>query len=112
MQLLVNQLQESLLRTTSPISSAPALARIKNTTPDVLFWILFIGGMAAKGHDAYPWFVRHLVDLTVSLGLFEWEMAHKVLRGYFYTKEPEHPRGQALWEQVILTQLDGLLSTI
>ncbi|KAL3486506.1 hypothetical protein BJX62DRAFT_19252 [Aspergillus germanicus] len=112
MQLLVNHLQESLLSTTSPISSAPALAHIKNTAPDVLFWILFIGGMAAKGHDAYPWFVRQLVDLAASLGLYEWEMAREVLGGFFYTDQLEQPRGEPLWEQVILTQLDGLLSTI
>ncbi|KAL3456920.1 hypothetical protein BJX64DRAFT_269748 [Aspergillus heterothallicus] len=112
MQLLVNRLQASLLRTTSPTSPAPALAQIKNTAPDLLFWILFTGGMAAQGHDVHLWFVHQLVDLAPFLGLREWEMVRVVLGGFFYTDQPDQPRGEALWEQVVLTGLDGLLSTI
>lgn len=104
---LVKSLRDTLLCTISTTSPAPALAHIKNTAPDVLFWILFIGGMAAQGHSPHSWFVHQLVDLAASLELREWEEAREILGGFLYTDQPGQLRGEILWEQVLSTEPEG-----
>ncbi|KAL2829816.1 hypothetical protein BJY01DRAFT_254886 [Aspergillus pseudoustus] len=124
MAILVNTLRETLLymtgtnkststSTRSPAPApAPALVHLKTTAPDVLFWILFIGGMAARGHtDAhYSWFVDELVELAAFLNLRQWAIAREVLGGFFYT---DQAGGEELWEQIVsITGFDGYLFLI
>ncbi|KAL3458725.1 hypothetical protein BJX64DRAFT_301737 [Aspergillus heterothallicus] len=107
MHRLVNSLRTTLLGP-SDTNDAPAttptlaLTQLKRFAPDALFWILFIGGMAAKGHDNEQlWFVQHLADLATLLELREWEIAREVLGGFFYTDQSGQQRGEELWEQVV-----------
>lgn len=105
---LVKSLRDSLLCTISTTFSASALLHIKTTAPDVLFWILFIGGMAAQGHSPHLWFVHQLVDLAAILELRDWRAVRKLLGGYLYTDQTGQPRGgEMLWELVLLTELEG-----
>ncbi|PCG89516.1 Hypothetical protein PENO1_104160 [Penicillium occitanis (nom. inval.)] len=102
---LVKSLRDTLL---FPISTAsPALAHIKRTAPGVLFWILFIGGMAAQGHSPHSWFLHQLADLVASLQLREWGVARELLGGFLYTDQPGQLRGEMLWELILLTELEG-----
>lgn len=107
MQQMVNPLQQCLSSTT-PI---PILTPIKQTVPDVLFWILFIAGMASRGHDGHSWFVAQLVELTLYLGVRDWCAAREILGGFFYTDQPGQSGGEELWERVIQPEQLRLLST-
>jgi hypothetical protein len=107
MQYMVNSLRQSLLSTV-PI---PVLTHIKQTAPDVLFWILFIGSMASRGHDGHSWFVAQLVELTLHLGIHDWDAVREVLGGFFYTDQSGQLGGEELWEQVIRLEQLRLLST-
>ncbi|CEL03967.1 hypothetical protein ASPCAL05102 [Aspergillus calidoustus] len=122
MQRLVNSLRDVLLCPCPPSTrgsadpahgpaSAPTLtlSHINNSAPDVLLWILFIGAMAAQGHnsDTHAWFVHQLADLAAFLELREWEMAREALGGFFYTDQPGQLRGEELWKQVVSTRIYG-----
>jgi hypothetical protein len=122
MQRLVNSLRDVLLCPCTLSTSASAdpsnfpasaptltLARIKNSAPDVLLWILFIGAMAAQGHnaDTHAWFVHQLADVAAFLELREWETAREALGGFFNTDQPGRPRGEELWKQVVSTEIYG-----
>ncbi|KAL2817627.1 hypothetical protein BJX63DRAFT_419565 [Aspergillus granulosus] len=96
MQYMVDLLQKILLST----APAPILTYTKQTTPDVLFWIMFIGGMASWGQNAHSWFVAQLAELTLHLGIHDWKASREILGGFFYTDQPVHPGGEELWEQV------------
>ncbi|OOQ83664.1 hypothetical protein PEBR_35945 [Penicillium brasilianum] len=107
MQYMVNPLLQSL-SSTAPV---PTLERIKQGAPDVLFWILFIGGMASRGHEGHSWFVAQLVELTLELGIRDWFGAREILGGFFYSDQPGQSGGEELWEQVIWPEQLRLLST-
>lgn len=104
---LVRSLRDTLLCPVSTASPASALVHIKKAAPGVLFWILFIGGMAAQGHSPHSWFVHQLVDLAASLELREWRAARGLLGGFFYTDQPGQLRGEMLWELILLTELEA-----
>lgn len=107
MQQMVNPLQQCLSSTT-PI---PIMTQIKQTAPDVLFWILFIGGMASRGHDGHSWFIVQLVELTLYLGIRDWGAVREILGGFFYTDQPCQLGGEGFWEQVVRPEQLRLLST-
>ncbi|KAL3486981.1 hypothetical protein BJX62DRAFT_214426 [Aspergillus germanicus] len=98
MQYVTNSLQRSLL--CNRITASPVIEHIKVTAPDALFWILFIGGMAAQGHEAHSWFVDQVGDLARYLGIHDWPVARDVLAGFFYTDQPGEPGGDELWKQI------------
>jgi hypothetical protein len=110
-QCIVNALQRSLRCSptpTSPAAPAPTvLDHIKATAPDLLFWILFIGGMAAEGHDGYSWFVDRVAELARYLGLRDWGSAREVLCGFFYADQPGEPGGEELWRLVLTREHTG-----
>ncbi|KAL2861704.1 hypothetical protein BJX68DRAFT_10338 [Aspergillus pseudodeflectus] len=73
------------------------------TAPDLLFWILFIGGMASQGYSSHPWFVAHLADVARDLGLQEWESQVRPLVGeFFYTDRPGQTAAEDLWSELVL----------
>ncbi|KAL3495351.1 hypothetical protein BJX62DRAFT_233344 [Aspergillus germanicus] len=80
-----------------------ALARLRGDDPGLLFWILFIGGMASLGHEGHEWFVAQLAETAYeNLGIREWTEARQVLVGYFYTDQPGDSGGEDLWKEVHL----------
>lgn len=98
MKYVVRPLQENLLsNATAPIS---ILHSIKRTAPDVLFWMLFIGGVASRGYHEHSWFVAQLVELTFHQGICDWDAAQEILHGFFYMDHPGQPGGKELWEEV------------
>ncbi|OKO98051.1 hypothetical protein PENSUB_9631 [Penicillium subrubescens] len=107
MQYMVNPLRQNLLSAV-PI---PTLTHIKHKAPDVLFWMLFIGSMASRGHDGHWWFVAQLVELTLHLGIHDWGAAREILGGFFYTDQSGQLGGEELWEQVIRLEQLRLRST-
>ncbi|KAL2802261.1 hypothetical protein BJX63DRAFT_120268 [Aspergillus granulosus] len=92
MRYMVNSLQQILL----------LCKTIRQTAPDALFWILFIGGMASRGYNGHSWFVSQLAEISRYLALRDWATAREVLGGFFYTDQPDEPGGEELWDQVAL----------
>jgi hypothetical protein len=88
MRYIVDGLRQSLV---------PRLAYFKVTAPDLLFWILFIGGMASQGHVSHPWFMVNLRDLAE-----EWDKARLVLGEFFYTDQHGHKEAEDLWNKMLV----------
>ncbi|KAL4871243.1 hypothetical protein BDV12DRAFT_32769 [Aspergillus spectabilis] len=95
MQYMVEPLRQSLIS---------SLAHFKETAPNLLFWLLFIGGMASQGHKGHLWFVSHLTEIMQQLGIDEWERARSILGGFFYTDQPEETGGEDLWSEMLLKE--------
>ncbi|RHZ56138.1 uncharacterized protein CDV56_100127 [Aspergillus thermomutatus] len=95
MQFMVEALRRSL---------GPAYGHAQSTASDLLFWILFIGGMASQGYKCHPWFVSRLTELARRLDLIEWEKARETLGGFFYTDQPGERGAENLWNEVLLME--------
>ncbi|KAL2808317.1 hypothetical protein BJX63DRAFT_39051 [Aspergillus granulosus] len=77
------------------------LAYFQNTAPDLLFWVLFIGGMVSQGYRSHPWFVHHLADMAPLLGLVEWTGHVRPMLGeFFYTDKAGQTGAEDLWSEV------------
>ncbi|KAL3441113.1 hypothetical protein BJX65DRAFT_322609 [Aspergillus insuetus] len=95
MRCMVENFRQSLIAADMPF--------FQNTAPDLLFWILFIGGMASQGYASHPWFVAHLAELARDLGLQEWESQVRPLLGeFFYTDRPGQTAAEDLWSELVL----------
>ncbi|KAL3476610.1 hypothetical protein BJX99DRAFT_246796 [Aspergillus californicus] len=69
MQFIVEALKETVTDTTT------ILPHLSAASPDLLFWILFISGLASQGYKCHSWFVAHLIDTTRRMGLEDWGQA-------------------------------------
>ncbi|KAL2797951.1 hypothetical protein BJX66DRAFT_72505 [Aspergillus keveii] len=95
MRCMVENFRQSLI--------AADMSYFQRTAPDLLFWILFIGGMASQGYASHPWFVAHLAELARDLGLQEWEGQVRPLLGeFFYTDRPGQTAAEDLWSELVL----------
>jgi hypothetical protein len=92
MRYIVDHLRRSLI---------PRLAFLHATAPDLLLWILFIGSMASKNYESHPWFVDHLREIAVHLGLMEWNTVRSVLVEFFYADQPGYTRGEDIWNEAL-----------
>ncbi|KAJ0415649.1 hypothetical protein BJY00DRAFT_317587 [Aspergillus carlsbadensis] len=97
----MNHMVSNLKRTLHPIYS-----ELQATAPTLLFWILFIGGMASQGYRSHGWFVNGLIGLVKpgQLDLREWDEPKAILEGFFYTRQDwsgEQLEGD-LWNEVLL----------
>ncbi|KAL3462367.1 hypothetical protein BJX64DRAFT_288488 [Aspergillus heterothallicus] len=94
---MVTHLQHALI---------PLYKQIESTAPTLLFWILFVGGMASQGYKCHGWFVNGLIDLVKpeKLDLGEWEDAKSLLEGFFYTRQAwsGEELDADLWNEVLL----------
>ncbi|KAL3482845.1 hypothetical protein BJX62DRAFT_250226 [Aspergillus germanicus] len=80
-----------------------SLQSFKATAPDLLFWLLFIGGMASQGHSSHSWFVCHLAHVARILALEDWTTeVRPLLAEFFYTDRPAHTGAEDLWSEVTL----------
>ncbi|KAJ0417494.1 hypothetical protein BJY00DRAFT_200115 [Aspergillus carlsbadensis] len=78
------------------------LHHLRTSAPDLLFWILFVGGMASQSYTSYPWFVEQLALSVRSLGLWGWEQGRKVLGGFFWCDQAGlRTAEEVLWRDVL-----------
>lgn len=92
MRYIVDHLRQSLL---------PRLAYLQATAPDLLLWVLFIGSVASQGYISHMWFVNHLREIAVHLGLNEWDEVRPILVEFFYTDQPGYTKGEHVWNKVL-----------
>lgn len=71
--------------------------------PDLLFWMLFMGGLASQTPPipSQAWFVEHLAVLACELSLADWNSAVHVLQGYFFFSRVNELEAKSLWESVV-----------
>ncbi|KAL4862452.1 hypothetical protein BDV12DRAFT_207197 [Aspergillus spectabilis] len=82
------------------------LPYFESVAPDLLFWILFMGGLASQGFTCHGWFVNNLVKTVGRLGLENWEKARRVLGGFFYIcRQDERRAEEALWNEVLVKEV-------
>ncbi|KAL4884604.1 hypothetical protein BJY04DRAFT_232987 [Aspergillus karnatakaensis] len=96
-------LQVALAENLSPLSTST----LHNQPPalDLLFWLLFIGGMASQGHSSHAWFVSHVAHIARSLSLEDWTTQVRPLLGeFFYTDRPGYTDAEDLWSEVTLLE--------
>jgi hypothetical protein len=67
---------------------------------DLLFWILFVGGMASEGLECRRWFVVRLRETADRLGITGWDAAFPLLDGFFFLDRSGENYAGNLWEEV------------
>ncbi|KAJ5577558.1 uncharacterized protein N7459_006522 [Penicillium hispanicum] len=73
---------------------------IQESSPDFLFWILFIGGAATRATESNAWVMRELKDCADRLSVFEWDEALAVLKGFFFVPRTRDEFGKDVWKEV------------
>jgi hypothetical protein len=85
------------------------------TAPDLLFWILWMGGLASRGAECRTWFVENLRTVAQQLGLVHWVAARIVLGEFFYTDQPgwqgEKVAEEELWRELVPEAQKGVHDT-
>ncbi|KAL4874871.1 hypothetical protein BJY04DRAFT_202963 [Aspergillus karnatakaensis] len=79
----------------------PVFGYFQVTAPDLLFWILFLGGMASREFNSHSWFVLRLAQLAKVLALHEWRDVRALLGQFFYTDHHGNTAGEDLWNEVL-----------
>ncbi|KAL2811751.1 hypothetical protein BJX63DRAFT_267194 [Aspergillus granulosus] len=90
-------------------SLAPHLPFFQAIAPDLIFWMLFMGGMVSRPYSVHPWFVARLAETARQLGVREWKEARAILGEFFYTDQPGETAAEDLWDEILL---DGSLPYI
>ncbi|KAL3446102.1 hypothetical protein BJX65DRAFT_309340 [Aspergillus insuetus] len=71
----------------------------------LLFWMLWMGGLASRGAECNVWFVENLRVVVQQLGLDHWVTARILLGGFFYTDQHgwqgEKVAEEELWGEVL-----------
>ena len=73
-----------------------------------LLWLLFMGGIAARGTVDRAWFVAHLVRLAPIVGLSGWDEVKCTLQKMLWIEKVLADRGKALWDELEI--MSGVLS--
>ena len=69
-----------------------------------LFWMLLMGRHAVSvghGEDEIMWWSTMLERIVLSLRLWKWEEAEKILEGFFYVKSVCGRSWEAVWKTVV-----------
>jgi hypothetical protein len=83
-------------------SLVPRLAHLTTTAPQLLFWILVIGGMASQQSSSHSWFVKNVADVAWALEVTDWTGQVRPLLGrFFYTDQPGQTGAEDLWSEVL-----------
>jgi hypothetical protein len=79
-----------------PLLLAPRIPYLLVIAPDLLFWMLVIGGLGSKGYSTHSWFVDHTAYVAQHVGLSDRHQARRLLGEFFYADQPED-MGAGLW---------------
>ncbi|OJI87783.1 hypothetical protein ASPTUDRAFT_185147 [Aspergillus tubingensis CBS 134.48] len=77
-----------------------ALLSIQRMAPDLAFWMLFTGGIAAMAHPSRGWFVDRLAEVAGQLCLTTWDSARTLLEQFLFFSRPTDTRAEILWREV------------
>lgn len=71
----------------------------KKDSVKAMFWVLFVGGIAAGLRPERNWFASYLSNFVDELNLQDWEEAELVLSTFLWPKAWQ-AQGNSLWEQL------------
>lgn len=74
--------------------------------PDVLLWILVLGGIASLGTERV-WFVQNLAAVSTALNISEWEQVIEKLENYLWLGSACDSGGQILWAEVLADRMSA-----
>ncbi|GLB08469.1 hypothetical protein AtubIFM57258_004358 [Aspergillus tubingensis] len=77
-----------------------AFLSIHRMAPDLAFWMLFTGGIAAMGHPSRGWLVNRLAEVAGQLSLTTWDSARTLLEQFLFFSRPTDTRAEILWREV------------
>lgn len=75
--------------------------QLQRTAPDLLFWLLFLGGLISKGLETHDWFLTHLKASAEHIGVQDWVQAVTVLEGFFFVCRSSDEPARELWQSVL-----------
>ncbi|KAL4958032.1 hypothetical protein BDW69DRAFT_179978 [Aspergillus filifer] len=85
---------------------------LKDKAPDLLFWILFVGGLASQDLDCHDWFVARLAEMAECLEIYDWNTALSLLRQFFFVIRSAETKPESLWNEVLARQTHTLTSDV
>ncbi|EAW13689.1 uncharacterized protein ACLA_044090 [Aspergillus clavatus NRRL 1] len=68
--------------------------------PEVLVWVLVLGGMAATGTPQRAWYAGKLRWLVAMLGIVSWEQMRRILKSVVWMENLCVDEGVALWQEI------------
>ncbi|KAL5340917.1 hypothetical protein BJX70DRAFT_406663 [Aspergillus crustosus] len=80
------------------------LLSFQSLAPDLVFWMLFMGGMASRGDEVHCWFVERISEIAPRLGVWDWRGAREMLSGFFYSDQRGQMEAEDLWDEVLLAR--------
>ncbi|MCJ1322626.1 hypothetical protein MMC15_007975 [Xylographa vitiligo] len=92
---LVQRLHSSLLE-------LPDLSSAWSMVPELLLWVLFVGGIATIVPQERTWFVEALVEPCTTLGVRTWNTASGILRRFFWIDKVDDSQEFGLWQEVLV----------
>ncbi|KAL2812616.1 hypothetical protein BJX63DRAFT_443402 [Aspergillus granulosus] len=83
-------------------NTTSVIYHLNTVAPDLLFWVLFVGGTASQGYTPRSWFADNLALPVRSLGLKDWGEARKVLGDFFWSDQDCFQKDeQVLWKDAL-----------
>lgn len=74
---------------------------LEKVAPDLLFWALFNGALAADGLDERGWFVERLALLSRGIGVEEWGDLRRLLEGFLFVCRKTDEPSRELWREIL-----------
>jgi hypothetical protein len=69
--------------------------------PNVLLWILVLGGIASSGTVERGWYVQNLAAVSTAMNSSEWEQVTEKLENYLWLDSACDTGGRLLWTEVL-----------
>jgi len=69
--------------------------------PELLFWILFVGGCASEGRPERDWFREQLEFSRGKLGLWSREEAKEMLKQFAWVERWNDEQYNVLWDELV-----------
>jgi hypothetical protein len=69
-------------------------------SPDLLLWVLVLGGIAARNAEERVWFINALDRATDMAAVSSWEELKQVMTSVMWMESVCDPGGQTLWNEI------------
>lgn len=71
------------------------------TSPELLLWVLFMGGLASQGRDGHWWWVTEFANIAIKLSLTNWDGLLVVLEGFCFKYRTMDKIVDDLWTEAL-----------
>lgn len=74
---------------------------LQNDAPDLLVWILFLGGLLSQGRKGHEWWVYKLADAARRISITQWDSLLVVLEGFCFIYRKTDKPARDLWNETL-----------